>query len=670
MGQGRASRTCLPNAMPSRTLATVALFAALALGACVSTEPISIGTTEDGGGRGGDTGPTPDAGTDTTIRDDAGSTSDTSTDGGVASDAGPSDATDTADENLAPTAVIAPISTAEAETPVTLDGSASVDDDGTIVSWAWTLGDGGTADGAIIEHTWLTPGEKTVALTVTDDDGATDTVEIAVAVDAKPGEPAALARVADTPGVVDVETTLDATGSSSPGAPLVGWRWTLTDPDDTEHVAEGSEVPFTPELAGTWQVHLEVEDDLGDQATDAIEWYVGYVPEAVIVASTNAPIIGDTVTLHGRDSTDRDDAITTMEWTLADGTTVEADEISIDADVLGEVTAELRVVDEHGLEDVAVWAATVREVPENLPPTIDIGEDRDATTGEALSFSATTRDADGRVVEVAWDFGDDTTTTGTTALHAWSDAGEFTVTATATDDDGATASDTATVTIVRPNTAPTARFTWTPTPATPDAPVTFDASTSFDVDDDAIVEYRWRMGDGTPDRFGERVVHSFAEGGAWTVELRVTDARGLGGTTTQTVDVSCAPDCYAGPYRVLPFDEDEPVEGTCPGGITVTVSPIDCDVTVVGAAMTMVCGTDTYRGTISGDRFTVTLDRSTFDIALCGTAWFEETITGTWSSPDRWEGVTNLALRYAIEDPWFDCLDCVFDPFPKTGNRR
>jgi len=651
--------------MSIRALAVV--LSVFGLAACVSTEPIPFGVGDTGrGGRGGDTGEPADTGQTDAARDTGSSDTaspDASTD---ASDAG----TDSGDENQPPVTAIAPITTAEAETPVSLDGSGSTDADGEIVRWAWTLGDGATADGETIEHTWLTPGEKTVALTVTDDDGATNTVEIAVSVDAKPGEPAALARVADTPGVVDVETTLDATGSSSPSAPLVGWRWTLTDPLDVEHVAEGSEVPFTPAVAGTWQVHLEVEDDLGDQAEDDLEWYVGYLPEAVIVASTAAPVIGDTIVLHGRDSTDRDDAIVTREWTLPDGSTTEGEEVSIDADALGELTVSLRVVDEHGLEDIATWAATVREVPVNAPPTIDIGEDRDASTGEALSFSATTRDPDGRVVSVAWDFGDGATATGTTALHAWSDAGTFTVEATATDDDGGTATDTVEVTIARPNTAPTARFTWAPMPATPGAPITFDASTSFDTDGDTIIEYRWRMGDGSPDRFGDRVVHAFTADGRYTVELRVTDERGTSATITQAVNVSCAPDCYAGPYRVLPFDVDEPAEGTCPGDITVTVNPVDCDVIVSGASMTMTCGTDVYRGTITGDAFSVTLDRSTFSIALCGSAWFEETITGTWSSPDRWEGTSNLALRYAVEDPWFDCLDCEFDPFPKTGNRR
>ncbi|MEM7276285.1 MAG: PKD domain-containing protein, partial [Actinomycetota bacterium] len=61
---------------------------------------------------------------------------------------------------------------------VDLDGSASSDPDGTIVSWEWDLGNGSFATGETATATYLTPGEFDVSLTVTDDLGATDTFEV------------------------------------------------------------------------------------------------------------------------------------------------------------------------------------------------------------------------------------------------------------------------------------------------------------------------------------------------------------------------------------------------------------------------------------------------------------------------------------------------------------
>jgi len=54
---------------------------------------------------------------------------------------------------------------------VTLDASASYDPDGMIVSWEWDLGDGMTAIGETVVHTYADYGTYTVTLTVTDDMG-------------------------------------------------------------------------------------------------------------------------------------------------------------------------------------------------------------------------------------------------------------------------------------------------------------------------------------------------------------------------------------------------------------------------------------------------------------------------------------------------------------------
>lgn len=57
---------------------------------------------------------------------------------------------------------------------VALDGSDSIDLDGTISKYNWDFGDGETGSGEKVDHTYNTVGRYTVSLTVTDDDGATD----------------------------------------------------------------------------------------------------------------------------------------------------------------------------------------------------------------------------------------------------------------------------------------------------------------------------------------------------------------------------------------------------------------------------------------------------------------------------------------------------------------
>ena len=58
---------------------------------------------------------------------------------------------------------------------VSFNGSSSYDNDGTISSYSWDFGDGSTGTGQITTHIYTNEGSYTVTLTVTDDDGATDT---------------------------------------------------------------------------------------------------------------------------------------------------------------------------------------------------------------------------------------------------------------------------------------------------------------------------------------------------------------------------------------------------------------------------------------------------------------------------------------------------------------
>jgi PKD repeat protein len=142
-------------------------------------------------------------------------------------------------------------------------------------------------------------------------------------------------------------------------------------------------------------------------------------------------------------------------------------------------------------------------------------------------------DTDGRVTDFAWAFGDGTTATGPTATHTYTSPGDYTVTLTAGDNDGASSTDTIDVT-VQPNEPPTADLDANKTTAKIGRPIGFDASGSFDPDG-TIERYEWALGDGTT-ATGPTLTHSYGSAGTYTVALTLTDDDGA--TSTETVDIS------------------------------------------------------------------------------------------------------------------------------------
>jgi len=90
----------------------------------------------------------------------------------------------------------------------------------------------------------------------------------------------------------------------------------------------------------------------------------------------------------------------------------------------------------------------------NLNPTASPGGPYTATVGEELTFDGSgSSDSDGEIIEYIWDFGDDSTGSGVSPVHTYTEAGQYTVTLTVKDDGEALSAAVSTTVTVEEETA-------------------------------------------------------------------------------------------------------------------------------------------------------------------------------------------------------------------------
>jgi serine protease len=146
------------------------------------------------------------------------------------------------------------------------------------------------------------------------------------------------------------------------------------------------------------------------------------------------------------------------------------------------------------------------------------------------TFTDSSSDSDGNVASWSWDFGDGNTSTDQNPVNTYAADGTYSVVLTATDDDGATDTDTQDVVINSANVAPISSFTFSAT----DLQVTFTDGSSDS--DGSVASYSWDFGDGNTSTT-QSPVHDYATGGTFTASLTVTDDAGATNTSSQSVTV-------------------------------------------------------------------------------------------------------------------------------------
>src|SRR5215217_802400 len=333
----------------------------------------------------------------------------------------------------------------------------------------WNFGDDSEeSDEQTVSHTFNEAGNYTVTLTATDSTGetATDTLEITVeesseepATDEEPPATESLAAEITsnaTSGNAPATFSFAADASGGTGPYTVNWNIG----DDSEESDEQSVVHTFTE-AGNYSVTLTATDSTGETASDTLE--------LTVEESSEEP------------ATDEEPPATE----------------SLAAEITSNATSG------------------------NAPATVSFAADASGGTGPYT---------------VNWNFGDDSEESDEqTVSHTFTEAGNYSVTLTATDSTGETASDTLELTVEESSEEPAtdeeppateslaAEITSNATSGNAPATVSFAADASGGTGPYTV---NWNFGDDSEESDEQTVSHTFTEAGNYSVTLTATDSTG------------------------------------------------------------------------------------------------------------------------------------------------
>ncbi len=204
---------------------------------------------------------------------------------------------------------------------VQFTGSGSTDSDGTIASYAWTFGDGGSSTLADPMHTYNTPANYSARLIVTDNSGAKDTAFVSVQVNANQ-PPTALASADVDSGEVPLAVNFTGSSSSDPDDGIAGYLWKFGDGDS----ATTSNASHTYTVAGNYLAQLIVTDAGGLKDTATVN-ITAHAPSGLPTIRVN--VGGGLFTTVGGKTFSADQLYTAGSWGFIDSGFVRIETLAI-----------------------------------------------------------------------------------------------------------------------------------------------------------------------------------------------------------------------------------------------------------------------------------------------------------------------------------------------------
>ena len=451
----------------------------------------------------------------------------------------PDDQPPTASLNASPSNV-------EAGNEVTFDASNS-SDNGDVSEYRWDFdGDGSvdnTTSASTTTHTYSQTGTHNATVTVVDTGGNSDTANATVTVSDTTSPTAS----ADVPDQVVKNSTFEVDGSASAdNGQIDSYSWDFGD----NTTKSGVTASHSYAENGTYNVTLTVTDAAGNSNSATQMVTVTDNDTQSPVAALSAPgsvTVGENVTLDASDSSD-DGNIVEYRWDFNGDDSIDANTSSATTqhsyESSDDYNATVTVVDSAGKKDSAMQTISVQKQSSDESPTAAFDAPSSTHVGTNFTVDASaSADPDGQIASYEWDFGDGkASVNGKDVTYAYdgTGGGTYTITLTVTDNDGNT--DTTSKQISVGDNPPNFGIKTYPSSGTVDAGDKIWVSAEPHGDDDGIVDYHFKWGDGTvtettngpPWKGG----HVYSSPGTYEVQVTVMDTMGQSVSKNVTLTIA------------------------------------------------------------------------------------------------------------------------------------
>jgi large repetitive protein len=391
----------------------------------------------------------------------------------------------------------------------------------------WNFDDGTTPVTGVTNpnHLFTTVGNRNVTVTVTDNDGASTTQSLQIAVN----------NVAPTINSIDIPTNINegqlvqlTATASDPGNDALTYNWYV---NNATTPIVGQTINYTFADNGVYPVKLNVIDSNGAIITQSVEVTVNNVaPIIVAIVKPDKINEGELVEFRAVSTDVGINDTLTYTWNFGDNTSlVSGQKVNHVFTDNGNYNITLTVKDKDGSSTTQTTSVKVDNI---APIIVSILKPELIKEGQQVEFQATATDAGiNDNLTYNWNFGDNTNpVVGQNATHTFADNGNYNVVLTVTDKDGTSTIQTTAVTV--DNVAPSIISIAKPTQINEGQSVSF-AATATDPGILDTLTYSWNFGDNTNPVIGQNATHTFADNGDYQVVLTLTDNDGA--VTTQTV---------------------------------------------------------------------------------------------------------------------------------------